>query len=99
MQLKGAIFNLDGTLLDSMHIWNSVGIDYLRTLGIEPKVNIYETFKPMSLYQAACFYQSEYHVTLSTDEIMNGINAMVEELYYLIRRWMRYVWRFPERCF
>ncbi len=32
--IKGAIFDLDGTILDSMFIWDTIGEDYLRSLGI-----------------------------------------------------------------
>ena len=35
--IQGAIFDLDGTILDSMSIWDTIGEDYLRSLGIEPK--------------------------------------------------------------
>ena len=38
--IKGAIFDLDGTLLDSMFIWDTIGEDYLRTIGYEPKEKI-----------------------------------------------------------
>lgn len=35
--LKGAIFDFDGTLFDSMFIWDTAGEVYLRSIGIEPK--------------------------------------------------------------
>ena len=79
--ISGAIFDLDGTLLDSMWIWASIGEKYLRSVGYEPKENLNDTFRAFNLYQAACYYISEYGVTLSVDEIMNGINAMVEKYY------------------
>lgn len=79
--IKGAIFDLDGTLLDSMWIWDNIGEAYLRSIGYEPKENLTEAFRTFSLYQAACYYKSEYGVTLSVDEIMNGINSMVEKYY------------------
>lgn len=79
--IKGAIFDLDGTLLDSMHIWNNMGERYLRSIGYEPRENLNDTFRTLSLYQAACYYISEYGVDLSVDEIMNGINNMIEKYY------------------
>ena len=38
--IKGAIFDFDGTLVDSMFIWDTFGEDYLRTLGKEPRENL-----------------------------------------------------------
>ena len=80
--MYGAIFDVDGTLLDSMSIWDTIGADYLRSIGYEPRENLTVVFKNMSLYQAARYYQTEYGVTLSIDEIMAGVNAMLEQYYY-----------------
>ena len=81
MRIRGAIFDVDGTLLDSMFIWDTIGEAYLRSIGYQPKENLNETFKNMSLHQAARYYRTEYGVTLSIDEIMNGVNAMLERYY------------------
>ena len=81
MRIRGAIFDVDGTLLDSMFIWDTIGETYLRSIGYQPKENLNETFKNMSLHQAACYYQTEYGVTLSIDQIMDGVNAMLERYY------------------
>ena len=37
MRLQSAIFDMDGTLLDSMPIWRDLGTSVLRGLGIEPE--------------------------------------------------------------
>lgn len=34
MESKGAIFDVDGTLLDSMPVWHNIGELYLESLGI-----------------------------------------------------------------
>ena len=81
MRIRGAIFDVDGTLLDSMFIWDTIGETYLRSIGYQPKENLNETFKNMSLHQAARYYQTEYGVTQSIDEIMDGVNAMLERYY------------------
>ena len=79
--LTGAIFDLDGTLLDSMFIWDTIGEDYLRTLGKEPHENLKETFMTLTLEEAAEYYREHYKVTLSVTEIVDSINAMVEGIY------------------
>lgn len=82
IKIEGAIFDLDGTLLDSMFIWDTIGSDYLRSLGIEPREDLNQTFKSMSLLEAAEHYQKEYGVTRSLDEIMRGVNGMIESYYF-----------------
>ena len=79
--IKGAIFDFDGTLVDSMFIWDTFGEEYLRTLGKEPKENLTETFKTFTLEQAAEYYREHYGVTLSVEEIVDGVNEMVAEIY------------------
>ena len=79
--MKGAIFDFDGTLVDSMFIWDTFGEDYLRTLGKEPRENLTETFKTFTLEQAAEYYREHYGVTLSVGEIVDGVNEMVAKLY------------------
>lgn len=79
--IKGAIFDVDGTLLDSMSIWDTIGEDYLRSLGIEPREKLNEKFKTMSLQQAAEYYRSEYGVTLPVNRICDDINGRIEDFY------------------
>ena len=79
--IKGAIFDFDGTLVDSMFIWDTFGEDYLRTLGKEPRENLSETFKTFTLEQAAEYYRKNYGVTLSVEEIVDAVNDMVAEIY------------------
>ena len=79
--IKGAIFDLDGTLVDSMFIWDTIGEEYLRSLGKEPHEDLKETFMTLTLEEAAEYYREHYGVTLSVKEIVDGVNAMVEQTY------------------
>jgi len=79
--IKGAIFDLDGTLIDSMFIWDTIGEDYLKSFGIEPKENLAEAFKTFTLEQAAEYYRRNYGIEFSVREIVDGINNMVAEIY------------------
>ena len=72
--VKGAIFDLDGTILDSMFIWDTIPEDYLRSLGKEPKENLAEVFKAFTLEQAAEYYRKNYGIKLSIQEIVEDIN-------------------------
>ena len=79
--LKGAIFDFDGTLVDSMFIWDTIGEDYLHLLGKEPHEDLKETFMTLTLEEAAEYYRTHYGVTLSVKEIVDGVNTMVEGIY------------------
>lgn len=81
MKIAGAIFDVDGTLLDSLSIWNTVGEDYLLSLGIQPEEHLAEKINDMSLSQAAIYFQTEYGVEKSVEEIIQGINDIVKNFY------------------
>lgn len=81
MKLKCAIFDFDGTLFDSMFIWDMVGEVYLRSIGKEPKPTMREDIRALSLYQSSCYFKKEYDIDSSAEEIMEGINKTVENFY------------------
>ena len=81
MKIKCAIFDFDGTIFDSMFIWNSVGEIYLRSLGKEPKPAMREDVRALSLYQSSCYFKKEYDLSLSVEDIMTGINQTIEHFY------------------
>ena len=81
MKIKCAIFDFDGTIFDSMFIWDKVGEIYLHSLGKEPKASMREDVRTLSLYQSACYFKEEYGIDLSVEEIMTGINRMIEHFY------------------
>ena len=80
--LKGAIFDFDGTLFDSMFVWETAGEIYLSSLGINTKENLKNSLKSMSLVQSAIYIAEKYNLKLDTQEIMDGINKTVENFYF-----------------
>ena len=82
--LKGAIFDFDGTLFDSMFVWETAGEAYLSSLGIQPKENLKNSLKSMSLTQSAIYIAEKYNLKLDTQEIMEGINKTVENFYFIL---------------
>ena len=81
MRLKGAIFDMDGTILDSLGVWRTLGSRYLLSIGYEPKPTTDRLFKNFGMIQAADYYRSEYGVEMSVEEILDGINTMIEQFY------------------
>ena len=80
--LKGLIFDFDGTLFDSMFIWDTAGEVYLRSIGREPEADLQKVLKPMSLLQSAEYIREKYQIPLSVEEIMDGVNRTVEGFYF-----------------
>ena len=80
--LKGLIFDFDGTLFDSMFIWDTAGEVYLRSIGKEPEADLQKVLKPMSLLQSAQYIREKYDIPLSVEEIMDGVNRTVEDFYF-----------------
>ena len=80
--IQGVIFDFDGTLFDSMFIWDTAGEVYLRSIGKEPEVNLQKVLKPMSLLQSAQYIREKYDIPLSVEEIMDGVNRTVEDFYF-----------------
>lgn len=79
--METLIFDLDGTLLDSMHVWDDVPQRYCERTTIPYDPHMLETFSTMSLTQTAHCLQQVYGVTASTATIIDDINACVEEKY------------------
>ena len=82
MKIKGAVFDFDGTLFESMQIWENIGIDYVKSLGKEPKAYLREELRTMSLKQSAEYLKAEYHISKTIEQIMMEINHMIEDFYY-----------------
>jgi HAD superfamily hydrolase (TIGR01509 family) len=79
--MTGAIFDLDGTLLDSMAIWDSFGAEYLQSRNLIPPKNLYKILKPMSLLQAAQYFRNYFRLADTTDEIMQQFNDRIDDKY------------------
>ena len=81
MRLQSAIFDMDGTLLDSMHIWNDVGPKTLRSMGIEPAPDLGERLMLMTFRDGAALCKEEYHLCETVEEIMDLTKAQVRTFY------------------
>ncbi|MBE6795067.1 MAG: HAD family phosphatase [Ruminococcaceae bacterium] len=81
-KIDGAIFDLDGTVLDSMHIWSEIGLLFLKNKGIEPPPGVEDEFVKMSMVQAAEYYIKNIDPKATVTEIVNEVNALVQDFYF-----------------
>lgn len=78
----GAVFDVDGTLLDSMGIWEDVGARYVKSLGKVPEEKLGEILFPMSLEEGAAYVKERYKVPFATDEIIARVLGIIRDYYY-----------------
>ena len=81
-----AVFDMDGTLLNSMHIWDKLIDDYLASLGKTPGPTLRQDIRALDMRMTAAYVRAHSGVAESVDAIIDGINAhlarrMPEEVY------------------
>ena len=80
--IKYAIWDLDGTLLDSLDMWLTLARRYLTALGVgEIPDDLEETVDAMSLEESAAYLKEQFGLSQSREEIMNQFMALVRHLY------------------
>ena len=79
--VKLLIFDLDGTLLDSMSVWNDVDVEFLGRYGYEVTPEYTDMVKRASIEDAARYTQTKYRIPLTWQEIVNTWESMVFEFY------------------
>ena len=79
--VKLLIFDLDGTLLDSMSVWNDVDVEFLGRYGYEVTPEYTDMVKRASIEDAARYTQTKYRIPLTWQEIVDTWESMVYEFY------------------
>jgi len=74
MGSKAYIFDLDGTILDSMEIWANIGIDSLKRRGINIGADYNDAIFSMSLSQSASYTIERFSLSHSAEDLMREWN-------------------------
>lgn len=80
--IKSAIFDVDGTLLDSMKIWDNAGERYLLSVGQKAENGLSQKLFNMSLSEGAEYMKKRYALPFLTDEIVSGVLKIIEDFYF-----------------
>ena len=78
---KYAIFDVDGTLLDSMGVWDAIDRDFLHEHGLAVPPGLDQVMKTLTLRQSAEYFRETFHLPESVPEIMDRFRGMVREEY------------------
>ena len=81
MRLQSAIFDMDGTLLDSMPIWDEIGPRTLRAQGIEPEPGLHDKLKVMTFREGAQYCKDTYQLPQTVEQVMDMTKAQVKDFY------------------
>ena len=76
------VFDLDGTLLDSMEVWEHLGEVYLRSLGKTPERNLSEKVKHMSWDGFTAYLRKTYYICKTQDMIARELEDMMKLFYH-----------------
>ncbi|MBQ5998002.1 MAG: HAD family phosphatase [Treponema sp.] len=79
--IRAAIFDFDGTIVDSMSVWNNSGKIYLEKLGIKAEDSLGDELLEMSMKEGAEYLKRVYGLEKSVTEICAGINRVIMDAY------------------
>ncbi len=79
--VPGCIIDLDGTILDSLGFWDSLGRDYLRTHGVEAPSELENVLNTMELPAAAAYLHEKYGVKENADAVLKDLLREIQDIY------------------
>ena len=77
--IKGVIFDIDGTLLDSMPLWNNLGERYLQKLGFteEETEGLSQRISTMPFAEGIHYIKKEYSLDIAEERIREQLQEMI----------------------
>lgn len=79
--MKAAIFDMDGTLIDSMYYWRTVAVEYLREHGHEPDAALQEELYFTSVRSTPPVMRRHYDIPDSDAELLEFFDRRMIEHY------------------
>lgn len=76
-----SIFDVDGTILDSMEVWNTLASQYVQSLGMVPDKNLDEIVSDMSLEQSATYLKNHYKINKQEERIISEVLNFISDFY------------------
>lgn len=78
---KAVIFDMDGTLLDSMWMWKQIDVEYLARFGIELPLQLEREIEGKSYTETATYFKERFALKQSVEEIKQDWYEMTAEKY------------------
>ena len=71
--MKAFIFDLDGTLTDSMYVWVNADRKFLGKFGIDPDDEYNRTITSLTFTEGVNYIKTRYNIDMTQEEIMNEL--------------------------
>lgn len=78
---KAVIFDLDGTLVDSMGVWSQIDIEYLGARGWKVPEDLQRELEGMSFTETAAYFKRRFSLEDTVEEIKKSWQAMAMDKY------------------
>ncbi len=79
--IDAVIFDLDGTLVDSMWMWKEIDVEYLSKFGIEVPSDLQQAVEGMSFSETAQYFKDRFNLSDPVDVIKAEWNKMAWDKY------------------
>lgn len=79
--IKACIFDLDGTLVDSMWMWPDIDREYLNRFGIEYDDNLKNEIDGISFHETAVYFKNKFGISDSVEKICKDWEDMAYDKY------------------
>ena len=79
--IKACIFDLDGTLVDSMWMWPEIDKEYLGRFGIEYDDNLKNEIDGISFHETAVYFKNKFGISDSIEKICKDWEDMAYDKY------------------
>ncbi|HWT76445.1 MAG TPA: HAD family phosphatase [Mobilitalea sp.] len=79
--IDAVIFDLDGTLVDSMWMWESIDIEYLQRFGIDLPEDLQRMVEGMSFSETALYFKERFDLPDGVEQIKDDWNQMAWDKY------------------
>lgn len=74
--INAAIFDMDGTLIDSMWVWKQIDIDYLKKRNYTMTKDVRDDIEPLGYLDVARYFKEKFNISDSIEEIITEWNNM-----------------------
>ncbi len=79
--VEAVLFDLDGSLVDSMWIWQEIDVEYLQKFGITLPENLQTEIEGMSFTETAVYFKEKFQIPDSLEKIKSDWNRMAWDKY------------------